>query len=63
MRNWFFDYVFPVVFVIMLVIVLGGFAVNGYLVYECYKSNDPSSTACFMVHSNQQTINLNEVHH
>lgn len=60
MRNTFFDIIFPIIFTLMFVIVLGGFAVSGYLGYECYKSNDPNSTACFMVHSNQQTINLNE---
>lgn len=60
MRNWFFDYVFPVVFLIMLAGVLGSMGFGAYMTYECYRSNDPNSTACFMVTGNQQTINLNE---
>ena len=58
--RWFFDYVFPVVFMIMLVFVFGGLATSWYLAYKCYSSDNPSSTACFMVTANQQTINLNQ---
>jgi hypothetical protein len=58
--RWFFEYMFPVVFGLMLVFVFGMIGVNMYLGYQCYKSNDPTSTACFMVTANQQTINLNQ---
>lgn len=58
--RWFFNYVFPVVFVLMLIFIFGQFAIIGYVQYQCYTSNDPNSTACFMMTGNQQTINLNQ---
>lgn len=41
--------VFGLFFACIMVLVLGMFAVTGFLVYKCYSSGDPNNMACFMI--------------
>ena len=50
MRNdWFFDKVFPIVFIGMFVFIMGTFMLSGYMYYQCYSSKDPNNIACYMI--------------
>jgi hypothetical protein len=41
--------VFGLFFVCVFVLVMGTFAVTGFLAYKCYSGGDPNNMACFMI--------------
>lgn len=44
-----FGIVFAVMFSLIAIIVFGTFGLSFYFGYECYKSNDPKSMACYFL--------------
>jgi len=44
-----FGILFATVWVLMLLIILGTWILGAYLQYECYKTQEPNSFACWYV--------------
>lgn len=44
-----FPVVFGIVFAGMAIMMLGMFAISAWLGYDCYRSGDPNSMACYMM--------------
>lgn len=52
MHNGFFTFVsnmIMLVFVLVFVLVIGGFIFSAYLGYKCYASGNPNDISCFMI--------------